>query len=83
VLTFPLCAPSFPSSLSAAERAVALALIEGRTNAEIAAARKTSIRTVANQIVSAYRKLGVHSRRELVVAVVGAGGARRGPATRS
>jgi DNA-binding CsgD family transcriptional regulator len=69
VLTFAVPSPAFPSTFSAAEREVALAVIDGRTNAQIAAARKTSLRTVANQIVAMYRKLGVHSRSELVVAL--------------
>jgi DNA-binding NarL/FixJ family response regulator len=71
VLSFPMRVPSFPSKLSAAEREVALAVIEGRSNAEIAAARQTSVRTVANQIVATYRKLGVHSRPELIIALAG------------
>src|SRR5258708_18947254 len=50
LLRFPLCAPSFPPTFSGAEREVALAVVEGRTYAEIAAARRTSVRTVANQI---------------------------------
>jgi DNA-binding NarL/FixJ family response regulator len=46
---------------------VALALLEGKTNSEIAAARDTSVRTVANQVGAMFRKLGVHSRPEFVV----------------
>jgi DNA-binding CsgD family transcriptional regulator len=53
-------------ALSPAESHVMQHLLEGRTNAEIAALRATSPRTVANQIASLFRKLGVSSRLELV-----------------
>lgn len=52
-------------ALSFAEREVALAALSGATNAEIAARRGTSPRTVANLVARAFRKLGVRSRREL------------------
>jgi DNA-binding NarL/FixJ family response regulator len=45
---------------------VALALLEGRSNSEIATARRTSVRTVANQVGSVLRKLGARSRAEAV-----------------
>jgi DNA-binding NarL/FixJ family response regulator len=83
VLAFPMRAPRFPAAFSAAEREVALALVEGRSNAEIAAARGTSVRTVANQIVAIYRKLGVHSRPELIVALSGADAGGKAPSGRS
>jgi DNA-binding CsgD family transcriptional regulator len=69
VLSFPISTPSLPPSLSAAEREVALHLLEGRSNAQIAASRRTSVRTVANQVASLLRKLEVRSRAEFVVAV--------------
>ncbi len=69
VISFPLLPPSLPRSLSAAERTIALALLEGRSNAEIARARRTSVRTVANQVASLFQKLGVRSRSEAVVAL--------------
>jgi DNA-binding CsgD family transcriptional regulator len=52
-------------ALSDAEREVALAVVSGATNAEIATRRGTSPRTVANLVARAFRKLGVGSRREL------------------
>lgn len=55
--------------LTAAERAVTRALVTGRSNAEIAALRGVSVRTVANQLASIYEKLGVGSRLELVALV--------------
>jgi len=69
VFSFPVASPELPPSLSASERTVALALLEGLSNAEIAKARRTSVRTVANQIASLFRKLGVSSRSEAVVAL--------------
>lgn len=54
------------SALSESERAVCALLLGGASNAEIAAARKTSPRTVANQVASMLKKLGVASRFELV-----------------
>lgn len=55
--------------LTAAERAVTRALVTGRSNAEIAALRGVSVRTVANQLASIYEKLGVGSRLELVALI--------------
>jgi DNA-binding CsgD family transcriptional regulator len=52
--------------LTEAEHAVAILAIDGRSSAEIASIRVTSVRTVANQLASIYRRLGVKSRRELV-----------------
>jgi DNA-binding NarL/FixJ family response regulator len=70
VLSFPQPATALPTSLSPAEREVACALLRGRTNAEIAAERGTSLRTVANQVASILLKAGVRSRSELL-AIVG------------
>jgi DNA-binding CsgD family transcriptional regulator len=61
VLRFPID----DAKLSAAEREVLLMMLAGRSNAEIAAARGTSDRTVANQVQSVFKKLGVRSRAQL------------------
>ncbi|MFW6051367.1 MAG: response regulator transcription factor [Myxococcota bacterium] len=60
-------APPVPgdSGLTAAEREVARALLQGASLADIARTRGTSPRTVANQVQSIYRKLHVRSRTEL------------------
>gem|GEM_PF-1141048 len=71
VLSYRLPPPTLPANLSAAERIVALALVGGLSNSEIAKARKTSVRTVANQVASLFQKLGVRSRAEAVVALGG------------
>ncbi len=54
-----------PWSLTPSEREVAAAAVAGKSNQEIAAARGASTRTVANQLASIYRKLGINSRAEL------------------
>jgi DNA-binding NarL/FixJ family response regulator len=51
--------------LSEAEQSVVGLALSGCTNGEIAVQRRTSARTVANQLASAFVKLGVGSRREL------------------
>jgi DNA-binding CsgD family transcriptional regulator len=57
-----------PTPLTRAEREVARLVREGHSNAQIAAARKTSVHTVANQIAAIMRKLGVGSRVEIALA---------------
>src|SRR4051812_22557203 len=59
------------AALSPSERAVCELIASGASNAEIARARKTSARTVANQLASAFRKLGVSSRFELIARFAG------------
>ena len=49
----------FPKRLSSAERAVLSHALAGKTYVQIATARETSLRTVANQLASIFRKLGV------------------------
>ncbi|WP_437961374.1 helix-turn-helix transcriptional regulator [Sorangium sp. So ce119] len=65
-------APSPLGGLSEAERAVVRHALAGESNAQIAARRGVSARTVANQLASAYRKLKVGSRAELAAVVHGA-----------
>jgi DNA-binding CsgD family transcriptional regulator len=64
--------------LTPAESEVVAHLLKGRSNAEIAALRRASERTVANQVASVFRKLGVSSRLELVALapLLGPGGRR-------
>jgi len=56
--------------LSAAEYQIVRLAIEGKTHAEMAAARSASPRTIANQLAAVFRKLGVSGRRELIATVV-------------
>jgi DNA-binding CsgD family transcriptional regulator len=53
------------AELTEAERAVAEGAALGKSNAEIARRRGTSVRTVANLLARAFGKLGVRSRLEL------------------
>ncbi len=55
-----------PADLSKAERDVLERVTRGESNATIARARKTSVRTVANQVASILRKTGAASRFELI-----------------
>jgi DNA-binding NarL/FixJ family response regulator len=52
--------------LTRSESEVVEAIRQGSSNADIARRRGTSTRTVANQVAGVFRKLGVHSRTELV-----------------
>lgn len=44
--------------------------LSGLSNAEVAKKRGTAVRTVANQLQSLFRKLGVNSRAELSARLV-------------
>ena len=59
--------------ITPAEREIALSVLSGLSNADIAARRGTSVRTVANQLAQLYRKLRVCSRLELAAAFARAG----------
>ena len=71
ILSFPVKAPPCFAGLTEAERHVAESLVAGLSNAHIAAARGTSVRTVTKQVASVFRKLGVGSRRQLVARACG------------
>jgi DNA-binding CsgD family transcriptional regulator len=66
-----LPAPPSTEALSPAERIVLEELLRGRSNVEIARARRTSARTIANQVARIFEKLGVRSRRELAARMKG------------
>lgn len=57
--------PAVLRSLTRAEREVVEHALRGESTRRIAAARGVAERTVANQLASAFRKLGVSSRTEL------------------
>jgi DNA-binding NarL/FixJ family response regulator len=65
VLWWPLEPPPALAKLPPGEAAVARLAASGFSNKEIALARKRSERTIANQLASIYRKLGVGSRANL------------------
>ena len=54
------------AKLTRAEHAVFELVVAGASNAEIARARGSSVRTVANQVASLLKKLAAPSRFELV-----------------
>lgn len=63
------------SVLSGAEYAVARLLVEGKSYAEMALLRGTSVRTVANQVASVFQKVGVSGRSEFLSALIRGGAA--------
>jgi DNA-binding CsgD family transcriptional regulator len=69
---WPIRQRPLPRSLTSAEREVVRRALAGESNPEIARGRGTSTRTVANQMASVFRKLGVGSRLELF-ALLGGG----------
>jgi DNA-binding CsgD family transcriptional regulator len=72
-----------PRGLTRAERAVHALLVAGHRRKEIAARRGTAEGTVAKQVQSIYRKLGVRGRRELVALVTAASSSARARRTSS
>lgn len=70
-LSFEWRPVALPATLTKSERAVAEAIVAGDTSAKIARDRGTSERTIANQIASIFRKVGVHSRGELIARLQG------------
>ncbi len=65
VVSVPLERDAEVERLGKAERAVAALVLRGLGNEAIARVRGTSVRTVANQLASLFRKLGVSSRVQL------------------
>jgi DNA-binding NarL/FixJ family response regulator len=63
--------PRLPCSrltkLTTAERAVALALVDGSSKGDIARERSTSIHTIGRQITGIFSKLDVKGRFELIL----------------
>ena len=57
--------PANRITLTPAQIEVARAIIRGDSNAAIARARGTSVHTVANQVASILRRLGVESRAQI------------------
>jgi DNA-binding NarL/FixJ family response regulator len=65
VLSAPVVVHEPLEGLTPAQREVAQHILDGKSNREIARARGSAERTVANIASSIYRKLGVHGRAEL------------------
>jgi DNA-binding CsgD family transcriptional regulator len=69
VLTYTRSSGDLPGCLSNAERRVVLGLVAGGSHAAIAHDCGIATRTVANHVAAVYRKLGVSSRIELLLAL--------------
>jgi DNA-binding CsgD family transcriptional regulator len=65
VLSYPLVEVTREKRLTQVEREVAELVLAGYSSATIAGQRGVSVRTIANQVASIYRKLAVRSRSEL------------------
>ncbi len=66
VLSMPGRGEGKPPPLTPAERAVLDLVLQAKSTHDIARARGSSARTVANQLASIFRKTGTGSRAELV-----------------
>jgi DNA-binding CsgD family transcriptional regulator len=73
VLILDMPRPRRPTSLTDTEWDVARRVVTGASNEAIAKARGTSARTVANQLQSVFRKLGVDGRVSLTRALCAPG----------
>lgn len=69
VLSHALVRWELPAALTAAEREIVSAVLDGKSREEVAKERGTSARTVANLVAQVFRKLGVGSRIELAALV--------------
>ena len=67
----PAAADGSKESLTQAETEVARAAVSGLSNREIATQRGSAARTVAVQLRSIYRKMGISSRTELAALIDG------------
>jgi len=65
VMSYELPDWDLPDTLTASEREVLRAVLNGATQAQVAEAREVATATVANQLASIFRKLGVSSRIEI------------------
>jgi len=71
LLSFPTAPARLPEGLSEAECDVARRVYAGESNEAIAQARGVSVKTINNQLAVLYRKLGVTSRIELTLRLMG------------
>ena len=74
-LTFSCRPVTGAGRLTRSEREVACRAAQGESARQIAAARRTSKRTVDHQLASIFRKLGIASRNELAAAAFAVDGA--------
>jgi DNA-binding NarL/FixJ family response regulator len=69
LLRYPRPPWRLPPTLSGAEQTVVRDILDGASQRDVARSRGTSERTVANQMASVFRKIGVGSRVELFAAL--------------
>lgn len=74
----PATVDGWRAALTESEADVVAAALRGYSNRDIAALRGRSMRTVINQLASAFEKLGVQSRRELMSRCIGRDGTPAG-----
>jgi DNA-binding CsgD family transcriptional regulator len=70
-ISVELACETMPLGLTPAEAEVARLAAAGHSNAAISRARRVHVRTIANQLESIYRKLGIASRHELAARLYG------------
>lgn len=70
IVSLPRPERSFRANLNPAERDIVRLRVEGLSYEEMARTRKTSPRTIANQVGAVYRKLGVSGRLALLASIV-------------
>jgi DNA-binding NarL/FixJ family response regulator len=70
LVSFPIPNADFEGALTETETQIAQGILAGLSHADIARRRGTAPRTIANQVASIYKKLGVGSRLELSVIAV-------------
>lgn len=70
IVTLPRPERTFRAGLNPAERDIVRLRVEGMSYDEMARHRKTSPRTIANQVGAVYRKLGVSGRLALLANIV-------------
>jgi DNA-binding CsgD family transcriptional regulator len=73
ILSYPMIPREVWECLTVVERVVATLTLRGLSNKRIAAVRHCSPRTVANEVASIFRKLGVFSRAELIAHILSVG----------
>ncbi|QSQ21963.1 helix-turn-helix transcriptional regulator [Pyxidicoccus parkwayensis] len=70
VVSLPLDLGAWLPQLTNAERDIVGRVLHGDSNRDIALARGTSVRTVANQLAAIYQKLSITSRADLAIHVI-------------
>jgi DNA-binding CsgD family transcriptional regulator len=78
IVSLPRPERAFRAGLNPAERDIVRLRVEGMSYEEMAQSRKTSPRTIANQVGAVYRKLNVSGRLALLASIVKSADEREG-----